>query len=101
MWLANNWRPHKSTYTGPTSRKKSCVDMMWQQMADVAEAKVISLFEMEHGANAVPTPAQHFALRSKAGKAAYLELTPDQKSRIDRQVQESGKETNPPDVQKK
>ena len=75
--------------------------MMWQQMPDVAEAKVVSLFEIEHGANAVPTAAEHFALRSKAGKAAYLELSPDQKARIDRLVEESGRDSNPPEVQRK
>src|SRR5271155_3084662 len=101
QWLANNWCPHKSTYKGPTSRKKSCVDMMWQQMPDVAEAKVVSLFEIEHGANAVSTAAEHFALRSKAGKVAYLELSPDQKVRIDRLVEESGRDSNPPEVQRK
>ena len=75
--------------------------MMWQQMPEAVEAKVVSLFENENGANAVPTAAQHFALRSKAGKAAYLELSPDQKARIDGLVEESGKHNNPPDVQKK
>ena len=75
--------------------------MMWQQMPDSAEAKVVSLFEIEHGANAVPTTAEHFALRSKAGKAAYLELLPDQKARIDRLVEESGRDSNPPEVQRK
>jgi hypothetical protein len=75
--------------------------MMWLQMPNAAEAKVVSLFEIEHGANAVPTPAQHFALRSKAAKAAYLELVPDQKARIDRLVEASGNDSNPPDVQKK
>src|SRR5271155_4973506 len=35
---------------------KICASM-WQQMPDVAKAKVVSLFEIEHSANAVPTAA--------------------------------------------
>lgn len=95
-WITNNWRAHKLVPTAGKSRKKSRLEIIWEERRDevLEEVKVIV-------GKSDPTDKDNFQQRTAAAKAVYDRLSEGEKGRIRKLVETRKKRVNPPEKQRK
>jgi hypothetical protein len=80
------------------------VDIVWYERRDEVVEEVKILLGAEKGVPAddiVPAAQDIFTHRTTAAKIVYERLSLDEKGKIQKQVERSGKEENPPEIQQR
>ena len=100
VWIRNNWRSAKTIHTEPTSRKTNRLNIVWRDRRTEVSEEIKRLYA-EAGGEGEPSSDKVFQLRSTAARNVYIGLSEDEKAMVMKEVENSGQEANPPDVQKR
>lgn len=99
-WIRNNWRSHKTVHTAPLARKKNRLDIVWRERKDEV-LKEVNRLHTQAGGEGEPSHGDKFKLRNTAARNVHAGMNEDEKAAIMKEVERSGEEANPPEIQRK
>jgi hypothetical protein len=99
-WIRNNWRLKKRAGADPTRKKMSRIQMVWRQRKEEVEEEMRNLYDTEGGTGRMNNRTK-LRLWPTAATKVYRELEDEEKAEIDRAIEKTAAQGNPPEIQQK